>query len=101
MAKNSLSWISKLISTAENLREWYVLGWNRLSVPYWESTELNANCDASTSKKNGFEESASAWIRIGSDMNAFLSASKASSAFSFYTNLSFLVRWVNRTAILE
>jgi hypothetical protein len=37
----------------------------------------------------------------GANVNTFLSASKASSAFSFYTNLSFPVRRVNGAAILE
>jgi hypothetical protein len=46
-----------------------------------ESTEPNAKSDAFASKKNGFEKSAC--IRIGADINAFLSVSKASLAFGY------------------
>jgi hypothetical protein len=72
MAKSSLSWISQLISAAENLWERYAIGWNCPSLPYWEGTEFNAKFDASASKKKSFEESAC--TRIGADVNAFLSS---------------------------
>jgi hypothetical protein len=55
--------------------------------------------DVSVFKKNGFE--GSVCIKIEADINAFLSVSKASSAFSSYINFSFLVRRVNEAAILE
>jgi hypothetical protein len=70
-----------------------------VSSPYWENTEFNAKSDAFVSKKNGFEESAC--IRIGADVNAFLSTSKVFSIFSFYTNLSFSMKRVNGAPILE
>ena len=81
------------------MRERYAIECNCLSSPYWESFEPNVKSNAFVYKKNGFEESA--YIRIGADVNAFLSVSKASLAFSFHTNLSFLVRQVNGATILE
>jgi hypothetical protein len=55
--------------------------------------------NAFASKENSFE--GSVCTTIGVDLNAFLSASKASSTFSFHKNLSYSVRRVNETAILE
>ena len=61
--------------------------------------EPNTKFDASASKKNNFEKSIC--TRIGADVNAFLSASKPSLAFSFHINLFFSMKQVNGSAILE
>ncbi len=75
MTKSSLSWISKLILTRENLQERNPTGWKRLSSLGCESMAPSAKSKMSISKRKGLE--GSTWIKNGAIVKEAFKYSKA------------------------